>query len=76
MLTFYALLFGVMRFGDESNKGTSVHQILCKSRKSVTETLAVIRQAFAKESMSCFAIIVEIEAESQHLHRTQLPGRV
>jgi hypothetical protein len=28
------------------------HQILCKSRKSATETKAVISQAFGKESMS------------------------
>jgi hypothetical protein len=28
------------------------HQVLCKSWKSATETLAMIRQAFGEESMS------------------------
>jgi hypothetical protein len=29
------------------------HQMLCRSRKSATETLSMIRQAFGEESMSC-----------------------
>lgn len=45
MLIFYILLFG--------HSTTSVHQILHKSQKSMTETLTMIRLAFGEESMSC-----------------------
>jgi hypothetical protein len=48
---FYILLFGAWcDFHDRSDKGAAP---LCKSReKGVTETLAMIRQAFREESMS------------------------
>jgi hypothetical protein len=40
-----------MRFHDESKKGT--HQICAILGKGAMETLAVIRQAFREESVSC-----------------------
>jgi hypothetical protein len=50
----WCLVPGLMQYRDGSDQGTgSEHQVLCKSRKNVTETLAMIRQAFGKKSMSC-----------------------
>jgi hypothetical protein len=53
---FYVLLFGVMYLvlcNFAIDPTVSMHQILCKSGKNKTETLAIIRQEFRVESTSC-----------------------
>jgi hypothetical protein len=56
--SFYTRLFGVVYvtrgdFHNGSEKGTaSVHQILCQSWKSATETLEMIQQGFGDQSLS------------------------
>jgi hypothetical protein len=52
----WSRVFGLMRFRDESDKGT--HKTLCKFRKSGTKTLAIIRQAFRKDSISLHGCLV------------------
>jgi hypothetical protein len=53
-MMFYVLLLGVVYLAkfDFTMEPTKVqHQILCKSRKIASETLAMIRQAIGEESM-------------------------
>jgi hypothetical protein len=51
----YALSFGAVHLAwcdFAMDPAKEQHQILCKSRKSATETVEMIRQALGEESMS------------------------
>jgi hypothetical protein len=50
----------------------SIQQILCKSQKSVTETLAMIRQAFREESQSHIKVFEWKSPNSPRLKNVRL----